>query len=80
VGERERWGDESKPQGGVRFRISSARKESSGERERGSRLCRATVRGYVRRASLRRSPKEVADYLKFVVVYFHGEGKLSEVI
>jgi hypothetical protein len=45
----------------------SARKESSGERERGSRPCGATVRGCVPRASLRRDPKEVSDCLKFVV-------------
>jgi hypothetical protein len=73
-------GDESKPQGGVRFRSSSARKESNGERERGSRPCGATVRGYVPRASIRRNPKEVADCLKFVSVYFHREATQSEVI
>jgi hypothetical protein len=77
---RARSADESKPQGGVRFRTSSARKESSGERERGSRPCGAAVRGYVPRASLRRNPKEVADHLRFVVVYFRREGKQSEVI
>jgi hypothetical protein len=72
-----------KPQGGVRFRSSSARKESSGERERGARPCGVTVRGCIPRGSLRRIPKQVADYLKFIVLFTCTEcreWKQSEII
>jgi hypothetical protein len=72
---RARIGGKYKPQGGVRFRSSSTRKESSGERERGARPCGVTVRGCVLRASLRRIPKEVADCLKFVVCLLAQRGE-----
>jgi hypothetical protein len=43
------------------------------ERERGARPCGVTVRGFVPRASLRRILKEVADCLKFVVLFTFTE-------
>jgi hypothetical protein len=77
--ERER-GEQAGRKSGEKERGERAGRKS-GERERGARPCGVTVRGCIPRVSLRRIPKEVVDCLKFVVfVYFHREGKQSEVI
>jgi hypothetical protein len=68
------------PQGSVRFRSSSARKELSGERERRARPCGVTVCGCIPRESPTNSNGSSRLFEVRCYVYFHREGEQSEVI